>query len=243
MSQRIAISDADDAELGQANRDQFIPIAEQNVNTDVVTPKKTSIRQMNAYFAGGGAAQNAAKILLDNILQTPVVFANDTQPGVAVPFIKVNFQDGGRQVISGEDIFSVRDGGIIIRETGWYHMAVNLSALYANTHTTTGAARWQMELRMQQPVVNELIIGSNYLRPMHSAIDQHRNAGSGEFVMRLEAGTDLQLDFRYRNIGQGAPSQVGIESMLIENTTGELDSNFIITQLSVEPPVENGEEV
>ncbi len=232
MATRIGIVEAPKATLGEANVEQYIPVAEGDAD-DKVTPKNTTISDMAAFFAGDDPLFDPVVVdfrfdqrdIINYVIPASVPINGDG------PTDTLNFREENKTVYIGEDDEIITNGPFFIpKQSGTYIVLAQFGALYTN-QGSTGQWRWRFSWEFGGLAFQRVGEGS-YIRPTSPVVNVQRLMFDLEILAPLLAGSSYSLETTIRNIGNSASSNPSSEAMVYTQGTGIIDNGISFVRVA-----------
>ena len=231
MPERLSISEAPKATLGQAGVDQNIPMAERTTEGEV-TAKRTTIADMANFFGGGGGGIQPQIIQFEaNPTATGDLSINRNLPaGSLSTLLNIKFDSSTVNVIAGSpDFYAVGNNTVIFAESGAYRFTIAPRVDYTPA-AATGGYRYTGFIRTGINNQNITLAG-NYIRPFGQA--PARTFTVSNLVIILEVlvrAAPWRCDFGMLNSGNAA-TPFTQDVFRIQGETGNTQPAFTIEYL------------
>lgn len=201
MPNRIGITEAPRAVLGEPGLSQAMPIAEVE-SGGKISPKSTTIADMADFFGSGAGvvSPQIQRFIGDPNNQTRRILSRDVPIGGLDVLTPWNATADGKEVLAGdEDFYRVAGGGIVASEPGLYRLEVNVIVDYISP-VEINNGRWRS--------INDFLFG-----PTIHNVSGHEWAwwpsedglgidlGELNYVAALNTSQSFVLDISLQNTG------------------------------------------
>lgn len=232
MANRIGITEAPLATLGETGVEQSLPVAETQ-DKGIITPKRTTIADLQAYIGGGGGgiSTQIQRFNISDLPPTEIDPVDGQQINEVGPFVKINLTELNKTIFAGDsDFYSITDGEIGISVEGVYKMNWNIGGQYSNT-SGTGAWRYRPLVGIGLATLSEAIEG-DYIRPQ--SIIGTRNIGFArdEVIFEGKVNQSYGIFLALVNTGTSPSPNPATESMILRSQNGLISSYATIERLA-----------
>lgn len=232
MANRLGITEAPLATLGEAGAEQNVPMV--NVNQGILKPERTTIAAMMAYFGGGGGGFSPQIREFDPVPSTLMVItpSANTQPGAFASGLQTfswQYRVGGIQV--GDPAFyGLQNGRIQLTAAGTYAVRVQMDFNYTNPGNT---GQWRYDFQHSiGDVTNLSRFYGGYIRPIGTTTPVEFTAFHYTEIIQIVAPITLTFTYRLRNIGFGPTAGTESEELNPGRTVGDRPITAILAKLS-----------
>lgn len=239
MARRIAIGEAPDIILGEAGREQLIPVLERFPTTEK-RPGKTSVSAMAEFFEGGSSSlpQQVQRLFIQ-LTPVPVLTpGGDLPSGGFSPTIQLPLEKDETSLILGdENFYTVEDGRIKPREAGTYKLTgqifstISTQEFFLDEENIVSEILFQHILHAITGQRTEQFYGPES-QPWERAQTTRTLFGNIAHWQRIEANETVTIAAQLLNNGIITASQNDGEFRFNKNLSGAF-SNIVIERLSL----------
>ena len=204
MAQRLAISDAPLATLGELGAEQNIPLANKVGTADAI-PQRTTVESLAEYIGTGGEGfqpQIQTFVLPTGTGQrysVPSNFAINSRTGSG----RIQWTNTGKIVWAGDDdYYFAQNGDLFLTQDGVYSCTFTINAIYSNQ---SGTGNWRLRLIADiiTPTEVESIEGVQ-ITPALSPNARSPTLINAGITFRNEGDSRVRINLSMQNVGFGA---------------------------------------